>query len=92
MKSTIESPVRTREPASDSRISRAGPAAIDPLDAIRGDAVQSARAECRRNDAWRHTRVAVAAYYLAERRGFQPGSEAMDWRLAELQIDAADAS
>lgn len=92
VKSTIESPLRTREPASDSRISRAGPAAIGPLDAIRGAVVQSARAECKRDDAWRHTRVAVAAYYLAEHRGFQPGSEAIDWRLAELQIDVADES
>ncbi len=92
MKSTIDLPARIREPASEARISRAGPAAIGALDAIRGDGVQSARAECRRDDAWRHTRVAVAAYYLAEHRGFQPGSEAMDWRLAELHIDAADAS
>jgi hypothetical protein len=49
-----------------------------------------AQDECRRDEAWRHTRIAIAAYYLAERRGFQPGSEAADWRLAERQIDAAD--
>jgi hypothetical protein len=50
----------------------------------------SAQAELRRDQTWRHERVAVAAYYIAQRRGFEPGSAAMDWRLAERQIDAAD--
>jgi hypothetical protein len=31
--------------------------------------------------------VAVAAYYLAERRGFSPGQEQEDWQRAEGQID-----
>lgn len=31
--------------------------------------------------------IAVAAYYLAEARGFQPGSELDDWLVAEAQID-----
>ncbi|MGB5834525.1 MAG: DUF2934 domain-containing protein [Thiohalocapsa sp.] len=31
--------------------------------------------------------VAVAAYFLAERRGFGPGGERQDWRQAEQQID-----
>ena len=31
--------------------------------------------------------VAEAAYFLAERRGFAPGSEASDWCEAESQID-----
>jgi hypothetical protein len=44
----------------------------------------------RRDDAWRHQRVATAAYYLAASRGFEPGHEAEDWTLAELQIDAID--
>jgi hypothetical protein len=52
--------------------------------------VKSQQEECKRDEAWRHSRVAIAAYYLAEHRGFQPGSEAMDWRLAELQIDTTD--
>lgn len=32
--------------------------------------------------------VAVAAYYLAERRGFAPGFELDDWLSAETMIDA----
>lgn len=31
--------------------------------------------------------IAVAAYYLAERRGFAPGSEHQDWLDAESAID-----
>jgi len=49
----------------------------------------SAEAEIRRDDAWRHERVSVAAYYLAANRGFAPGHEAADWSLAELQTDAS---
>jgi hypothetical protein len=30
--------------------------------------------------------VAVAAYYLAERRNFEPGFEVQDWLAAELQV------
>jgi hypothetical protein len=33
--------------------------------------------------------IAQAAYYRAERRGFQPGNEADDWLAAEGEIDAA---
>jgi hypothetical protein len=51
---------------------------------------ESARGELRRDAAWRHERVSVAAYYLAQRRGFAPGGETTDWRLAEAQTDAAD--
>jgi hypothetical protein len=45
----------------------------------------------RRDDAWRHKRVATTAYYLAANRSFEPGHEAEDWSLAELQTDAIDA-
>ncbi|ESQ16824.1 MAG TPA: DUF2934 domain-containing protein [Chromatiaceae bacterium] len=37
--------------------------------------------------AERERMVAVAAYYLAERRGFAPGFERDDWQRAERQID-----
>lgn len=35
---------------------------------------------------WR-SHVEVAAYYIAEQRGFPGGSELQDWAEAELQID-----
>lgn len=38
----------------------------------------------------RHEKVSVAAYYLAEKRHFEPGGELDDWFAAENMIDAAD--
>lgn len=34
-------------------------------------------------DEQRRERIAIAAYYLAERRGFAPGHEKEDWLAAE---------
>ena len=39
------------------------------------------------NPAEREHMVAIAAYYIAEHRGFAPGGEHEDWQLAERQID-----
>ncbi len=36
--------------------------------------------------------VEVAAFYIAERRGFMPGNPADDWRAAELEVDRLIAS
>jgi hypothetical protein len=33
-----------------------------------------------------HRRIAIAAYYRAERRGFIPGGELEDWLAAEREI------
>ncbi|MCG6896074.1 MAG: DUF2934 domain-containing protein [Thiocapsa sp.] len=35
----------------------------------------------------RHEMIAIAAYYLAERRGFAPGGADEDWLRAERVID-----
>jgi hypothetical protein len=32
--------------------------------------------------------IAEAAYYRAERRGFEPGHETEDWLAAEAEVDA----
>jgi hypothetical protein len=37
--------------------------------------------------AEREARIAVAAFHLAEARGFEPGRELDDWLQAERQID-----
>ena len=39
-----------------------------------------------------HHRVQVAAYFLAERRGFARGHELDDWLAAEDAIEAEDAA
>lgn len=36
----------------------------------------------------RMRRIAEAAYYLAEHRGFVPGGEMEDWLAAERQVEA----
>jgi hypothetical protein len=36
----------------------------------------------------RHRMIALAAYFRAERRGFNPGQELDDWFEAEAKIDA----
>ena len=40
----------------------------------------------------RQAMIAEAAYFLAERRGFCPGSEFEDWLAAEREIDRALSS
>jgi hypothetical protein len=40
----------------------------------------------------RHHYVQVAAYYIAERRGFHGGAEHRDWELAEREIERMIAS
>ena len=39
-----------------------------------------------RNDEEGLTRIAVAAYYKAEARGYQPGYEIQDWLEAEAEV------
>jgi hypothetical protein len=51
---------------------------------------ESSMGELQRDGAWRRQRVSVAAYYCAQRRGFEPGGDAEDWRRAEAEINTAD--
>lgn len=38
-----------------------------------------------------HQKIAVRAYYKAERRGFAPGHALDDWLAAEAEIEAEEA-
>jgi hypothetical protein len=40
----------------------------------------------------RHAKIAEAAYYLAEKRGFAPGNELEDWCEAESRLDQSSSS
>ena len=42
-----------------------------------------------RDPVQRHTMIAEAAYFRAERRGFEPGYELEDWLGAEAELDRA---
>lgn len=46
-------------------------------------------AACADDEKTKHERVAVAAYFLAERRGFAPGGDLDDWLRAEVEIEAS---
>jgi hypothetical protein len=39
----------------------------------------------------RHERIAIAAYLIAEARGFEPGHDADDWLRAQAEIDLFDS-
>jgi hypothetical protein len=62
--------------------SRARPAAVDAArpepDPAEGESTQ------------RLAKIAVAAYFSAERRGFEPGHEIEDWLAAEAEIDGIE--
>ena len=64
------------------------PAADD--EATRARKVAAAQLMQQRAESVRRERVARAAYFIAEKRGFAPGSEEEDWRRAEAEIDALD--
>jgi hypothetical protein len=53
------------------------------------DMAQMAVAEVTARMADHQVKVALAAYFIAERRGFEPGHELDDWLAAEAQIAAA---
>ena len=61
---------------------------IEALDT--GDATDTGDGLDQRPDAdlTRDERIRIAAYAIAERRGFEGGSETEDWLEAERQVDA----
>ena len=51
--------------------------------------VQASAARAALSAEQRHALIAVAAYYIAEGRGFEAGRELEDWLRAEAEIDGA---
>jgi hypothetical protein len=41
------------------------------------------------SEDWRREQIAVAAYYLAEHRGFECGHDVEDWLAAEAEVNHA---
>ena len=50
--------------------------------------VRPAAPEAEADSAERQVQVALAAYFIAEKRGFEPGHELDDWLAAEAQLAA----
>ena len=53
------------------------------------DVRQLVAAEARDRSADHHARIALAAYFIAEKRGFAPGHELDDWLAAEAAVARA---
>ena len=54
------------------------------------DVAQLAAAQAEARIADHQIKVALAAYFIAEKRGFEPGHELEDWLAAEAQIAKVD--
>lgn len=54
------------------------------------DVRQLVAAEARDRTADRQASIAVAAYFIAEKRGFEPGYELDDWFAAEAELALAE--
>jgi hypothetical protein len=76
-----------------SRIPLTQESTAAPSRIILTHSMRSVRTE---SDRWmqpeRRERVAVAAYYIAERRRFEPGHEQEDWLAAEAQLSALETN
>ncbi|HKQ12696.1 MAG TPA: DUF2934 domain-containing protein [Steroidobacteraceae bacterium] len=84
--------VRTQKPAQQARRRPAETLGNGAIAAPQGDpdVAQLAAAEVEARIADHEVRVALAAYFIAEKRGFEPGHELEDWFAAEAQIAAAE--
>ena len=80
--------VRTTQPkAPRATGERTTSAARDTADII----VSGAQIELERASA-QHAMIAAAAYFRAERRGFEPGHELEDWLAAEAEVSGRRSS
>lgn len=73
-------PVADRDPQATAAVRAA-------LVDLAEDTSLSDEAELHARAARRRARIEEAAYYRAERRGFAPGGEELDWLEAEAEID-----
>ncbi len=100
-------PVAAKKPAVKKSVSPAVPAAATALAAApakpeakakpnasiaKPKIVPAAQAKSALSAAQRNNYVEVAAFYIAERRGFTPANPADDWIAAELEVDRLIAS
>lgn len=98
-------PVATKKPAVKKTAVPASPAtvAVAPVAAVKASAAAKPKTSKAKSAAAADTKpalnaeqrnhyVEVAAFYIAERRGFIPGNPADDWCEAELEVDRLIAS
>lgn len=100
-------PVAVKKPVAKKSVSPAVPAAATALapapakpeakakpkaSVAKPKAGAAAKAKQLLSAEQRNNYVEVAAFYIAERRGFAPGNPADDWCAAELEVDRLLAS
>lgn len=81
----------TAKKAPTPKVEKAAPAkAVAPAKANKPAAPKAAKTTAPKkaaSHAQRNNYIEVAAYYIAERRGFAPGDPLADWAEAEAEID-----
>jgi hypothetical protein len=77
----------SRHPSRKSAIPPVSPPAGAKPGTISAMASQTAKDDRAVDPEARELMIAEAAYYCAERRGFEPGHEMEDWLEAEAQIE-----
>lgn len=80
----------TRPRTGSGRTKKTAPAVAEPRSANESAEVTSAQLERREIPSFsidREARIAEAAYWRAERRGFAAGQELDDWLAAEKEVD-----
>jgi hypothetical protein len=83
-------PTRPRAGASRTKKTAAAPPVAEPRSANESAEVTAAQLERREIPSFsidRESRIAEAAYWRAERRGFAGGRELDDWLAAEKEVD-----
>ena len=80
-----KSPGRTRSQAATAANGAVTNASED------ADIAQLAAAEAEARAADHEVQVTLAAYFIAEKRGFGPGHELEDWLAAEAEIATAES-
>lgn len=89
----VPTDVRVEEKAADKKPKKAPPApSVEPAPTDppkRRSRASTARpaTKSRMTPDQRQHHIQVAAYYLAERRGFAPGDPLADWLAAESEVD-----
>jgi hypothetical protein len=73
------------EAATETSTERLQQGATPPAEVISADGLQAR--EIPSFSDTREARIAEAAYWRAERRGFEPGHELNDWLEAEREVD-----
>jgi hypothetical protein len=78
------------EAATEIATEKLGQGITPPAEVISADGLQERELPSFSDS--REARIAEAAYWRAERRGFQPGNELNDWLEAEREVDSQNSN